>query len=118
MNKKYVYLLSLAHLSNDITTGALPAILPFFVAVHGLDYSAAAGLIFASSFLASIVQPAFGWLADKKSRSWYMSLGILMSGVFMGLAGLFENYWVIFAMITISGIGSAIFILRPPVWLI
>ena len=109
MNKKYVYLLSLAHLSNDITTGALPAILPFFVAVHGLDYSAAAGLIFASSFLASIVQPAFGWLADKKSRSWYMSLGILMSGVFMGLSGLFENYWVIFAMITISGIGSAIF---------
>lgn len=109
MNKKYVYLLSLAHLSNDITTGALPAILPFFVAAYGLDYGAAAGLIFASSFLASIVQPAFGWLADKKSRSWYMSLGILMSGVFMGLAGFFANYWVIFTMITISGIGSAIF---------
>ena len=109
MNKKYVYLLSLAHLSNDITAGALPAILPFFVAAYGLDYSAAAGLIFASSFLASIIQPAFGWLADKKSRSWYMSLGILMSGVFMGLSGLFQSYWVIFLLITISGIGSAIF---------
>lgn len=109
MNKKYVYLLSLAHLSNDITGGALPAILPFFVEAYGLDYSSAAGLIFASSFLASIIQPAFGWLADKKSRSWYMSLGILMSGVFMGLSGLFSNYWLIFALITISGIGSAIF---------
>lgn len=109
MNKKYVYLLSLAHLSNDITGGALPAILPFFVAEYGLDYSAAAGLIFASSFLASVIQPAVGWLADKKSRSWYMSLGILMSGVFMGLSGLFSNYWVIFSLITISGIGSAIF---------
>ena len=109
LNKKYVYLLSLAHLSNDITGGALPAILPFFVAAYGLDYSAAAGLIFASSFLASVIQPAVGWLADKKSRSWYMSLGILMSGVFMGLSGLFQNYWVIFALITISGIGSAIF---------
>jgi len=109
LNKKYVYLLSLAHLSNDITGGALPAILPFFVAEYGLDYSAAAGLIFASSFLASVIQPAVGWLADKKSRSWYMSLGILMSGVFMGLSGLFQNYWVIFSLITISGIGSAIF---------
>jgi MFS transporter, FSR family, fosmidomycin resistance protein len=109
LNKKYVYLLSLAHLSNDITGGALPAILPFFVAEYGLDYSAAAGLIFASSFLASVIQPAVGWLADKKSRSWYMSLGILMSGVFMGLSGLFSNYWVIFSLITISGIGSAIF---------
>jgi len=109
LNKKYVYLLAFAHLSNDITAGALPAILPFFVSEYGLDYSAAAGLIFASSFLSSVVQPAFGWLADKKSRSWYMSLGILLSGVFMGLSGLFENYWVIFALITISGIGSAIF---------
>jgi MFS transporter, FSR family, fosmidomycin resistance protein len=109
LNKKYVYLLSLAHLSNDITGGALPAILPFFVAEYGLDYSAAAGLIFASSFLASVVQPAVGWFADKKSSSWYMSLGILMSGVFMGLSGLFQNYWIIFALITISGIGSAIF---------
>jgi FSR family fosmidomycin resistance protein-like MFS transporter len=109
LNQKYVYLLALAHLSNDITTGALPAILPFFVSQYGMDYSSVAGLMFASCFLSSIVQPAFGWLADRESRTWYMSLGILLAGVAMGMAGLFRDYWIIFTVITLSGIGSAIF---------
>lgn len=109
MNQKYIYLLAVAHLSNDITIGALPAILPFFVSQYGMDYSSVAGLMFASCFLSSVVQPAFGWLADRKSRSWYMSLGVLLSGVTMGMAGLFSDYWTIFAVITLSGIGSAIF---------
>jgi FSR family fosmidomycin resistance protein-like MFS transporter len=109
LNRKYVYLLALAHLSNDITVGALPAILPFFVSQYGMDYSSVAGLMFASCFLSSVVQPAFGWLADRKSRAWYMSLGILLSGVAMGMAGLFRNYWAIFTVITLSGIGGAIF---------
>lgn len=109
MNRKYVYLLALAHLSNDITVGALPAILPFFVSQYGMDYSSVAGLMFASCFLSSVVQPAFGWLADRKSRAWYMSFGILLAGVAMGMAGLFKNYWAIFTVITLSGIGGAIF---------
>ncbi len=109
MNQKYVYLLALAHLANDITPGVLPAVLPFFVSRYGMDYSSVAGLMFASCFLSSVVQPAFGWLADQKSRTWYMSLGILLSGVAMGMAGLFEDYWAIFTVITLSGIGSAIF---------
>ena len=109
MNRKFVYLLSLAHLSNDITIGVLPAILPFFVSQYGMDYSAVAGLMFASCFLSSVVQPAFGWLADRKSRTWYLSLGVLLSGVVMGMSGLFQNYWAIFTVITLSGIGSAIF---------
>ena len=109
MNRKFIYLLSLAHLSNDITIGALPAILPYFVSQYGMDYSAVAGLMFASCFLSSVVQPAFGWLADRQSRTWYISLGVLLSGVAMGMAGLFKNYWAIFAVITLSGIGSAIF---------
>jgi len=109
LNQKYVYLLALAHFSCDISTGALPAILPFFVSQYGMDYSSVAGLMFASCFLSSVVQPAFGWLADQKSQTWFMSLGILLSGVTMGITGLFRDYWIIFAVITLSGIGSAIF---------
>lgn len=109
LNRKYVYLLAMAHFSCDIATGALPAILPFFVLQYEMDYSSVAGLMFASCFLSSIVQPAFGWLADRKSQTWFMSLGILLSGVAMGMTGLFRNYWIIFTVITFSGIGSAIF---------
>ncbi len=109
MNRKYVYVLALGHFFCDIGMGALPAILPFFILQYGMDYQSVAGLMFASCFLSSVVQPAFGYLADRTSKIWFMPLGIFVSGAAMGLAGLFENYWAIFAVVTLSGIGSAIF---------
>lgn len=109
MNLKYVYAVALGHFSCDIGMGALPAILPFFILQYGMDYQSVAGLMFASCFLSSVVQPTFGWLADRASKKWLMPLGIFLSGAAMGLAGLFENYWAIFAVVTVSGIGSAIF---------
>jgi len=109
LNRKYVYVLALGHFFCDIGMGALPAILPFFILQYGMDYQSVAGLMFASCFLSSVVQPAFGYLADRTSKIWFMPLGIFVSGAAMGLAGLFENYWAIFAVVTLSGIGSAIF---------
>lgn len=109
MNKKYLYLLAAGHLSNDINAGSLPALLPFFVNLYGMDYTAAAGLMFASSFLSSIIQPLFGWLADKGPRQWFMALGIFFTGTSLALTGFVTNYWLIFTAITIMGIASAIF---------
>ncbi|MCH3958478.1 MAG: MFS transporter [Selenomonas sp.] len=109
MNKKYLYILSTGHLSVDINSGSLPAILPFFVSEYGMDYTSIAGLMFASSFLSSIIQPLFGWLADKGSRQWFMGLGVLMTGLSLALTGFVTDYWSIFAAVTIMGIGSSIF---------
>ena len=41
-----------------------------------MDYTAIAGLMFASSFLSSVIQPLFGYLADKGSRQWFMAVGV------------------------------------------
>ena len=109
MQKFFVYLLSLGHLSVDLAPGALPAILPFLVLYNGLSYTEIAGLMFASSCLSSIVQPVFGFWADKSSKTWFMALGILMSGLGLGLSGLASSYWLIFLAITVMGIGSSIF---------
>ncbi|MGL5207007.1 MAG: MFS transporter [Acidaminococcaceae bacterium] len=109
MNQRYVYLVAAGHFFCDIAMGALPAILPFLILYYGMDYSAISGLMFASSFLSSMVQPIFGWLADHSAKTWLMSLGIFLSGMAMGLVGLFEDYWSIFALVTVSGIGNAIF---------
>lgn len=109
MNKKYLYMLSTGHLSVDINSGSLPAILPFFVSEYGMDYTSIAGLMFASSFLSSVIQPLFGWLADKGSRQWFMGLGVLMTGLSLALTGFVQDYWSIFAAVTIMGIGSSIF---------
>ncbi|SEH35806.1 MFS transporter, FSR family, fosmidomycin resistance protein [Selenomonas sp. KH1T6] len=109
LNKKYLYMLSAGHLSVDINSGSLPALLPFFVTEYGMDYTSVAGLMFASSCLSSVIQPLFGHLADKGSRQWFMVLGILMAGMGIGLTGFVTDYWLIFAAVTCMGIGSAIF---------
>lgn len=109
VQKFFVYLLSLGHLCVDLAPGALPAILPFLVLYNGLSYTEVAGLMFASSCLSSIVQPVFGYWADKSSKQWFMALGIAMSGIGLGISGLFSNYWFVFIAITLMGVGSSIF---------
>ena len=101
--------LSISHLSNDLPVGALPAILPFLVVQYGIDYKAVAGLMFASCFLSSVIQPVFGYIADKNSCKWLMSLGILLSCTGIAAIGFIENYWSIFTVVMISGIGGAIY---------
>lgn len=109
MNKKYLYFLAMGHASADINMGALPAILPFFVMEYGMDYTGVAGLIFASSFLSSIIQPLAGFLADKKDRQWLMGVGVLITGLSLAMTGFIKDYWLIFVCITMMGVGNAIF---------
>ena len=66
MQKFFVYLVSLGHLCVDLAPGALPAVLPFLVLYNGLSYTEVAGLMFASSCLASLTQPLFGYWSDKR----------------------------------------------------
>ena len=108
-NKKYLYLLSAGHLSVDINMGSLPALLPFFVSLYGIDYTAAAGLMFATSFIGSLVQPLFGWLADKGSRQWFMAAGVFCAGIAIAVMGFITDYRAIFADSAITGTAVALF---------
>ncbi len=108
-NKYYIYLASLSHLVNDTAQGALPALLPLFISTYGLTYQEAAGLMFANTILASIFQPLFGHLADKKPMPWLMPLGICLSGGSVAAMYYIHSYMGLFFLAMASGCGSAIF---------
>ena len=105
----YVYLLSGGHLITDINQGALPIILPFLIMKHGFSFTAAASLVFALNLVSSIVQPVFGVLADRVSRPWVMSAGMLLACGGMAATGILSGYTAIFIAVMISGIGIAAF---------
>lgn len=109
MGNRFIWLLSAGHLFTDLNQGALPAILPFLIAEYNLSYSAAAGLVFAASFVSSIVQPFFGHFSDKASKPWLLPVGILLAGCGLAVVGFLSDYWLIFAAVTVSGIGIAAF---------
>ena len=106
---KAIALLSGAHLSDDVNQGVVPAMLPFFIAAHHLTYAAAAGLVLAQTLSSSIVQPAFGMLADRRSMPWLIPLGLSLAGIGVALSGIAPTYELLFAAIALSGVGISAF---------
>ncbi len=107
MKYRHIGMLSVGHMATDINQGALPALLPFFIAAYDLSYAAAAGIVFAANMTSSIVQPLFGHAADRFSKPWLLSAGLMLAGLGLALTGIFQGYqWIMFLAI-ISGIGIA-----------
>jgi MFS transporter, FSR family, fosmidomycin resistance protein len=109
MKYRSITTLSIAHLITDINQGAVPALLPFLIAAHGLTYTAAAAIVFATNISSSLVQPLFGHFSDRISKAWLMPFGILLAGVGLALTGVAPTYRLLLGAAAISGIGIAAF---------
>jgi len=107
MKYRHIGVLSAGHLVTDINQGALPALLPFFIAAHDLSYAAAAGIVFAANMTSSVVQPLFGLAADRFSKPWLLSVGLILAGLGLALSGIAKGYQWIMLLAIISGIGIA-----------
>jgi len=109
MQRSAIYTLSLGHFATDVGQGALPALLPFLIAEYELTYTAAAFIVFASNITSTIIQPLFGFLADRASKPWLMPLAMLFSGFGIGLVGVSGHYLAVLILVMLSGIGVAAF---------
>ena len=105
-DRRYSYLMMIAHLCDDLNQGALVAVIPFLVLHNGYSYAEVTALLLASNAASAIIQPLFGWLGDKKPRPWLMAAGIFLAGIGMGVL---PNYPLIMASAMLSGIGVAMF---------
>lgn len=106
---RHSVLAMVCHICTDINQGALPALLPTLVAHKGLSYTAAAGLIFASNALSTVVQPLFGYLGDKCAFPWLMGVGAFLACAGVALVGVLDGYWALFAAVMLCGLGVALF---------
>jgi MFS transporter, FSR family, fosmidomycin resistance protein len=104
-----IILLSFGHLVTDINQGALPAILPFLISEYKLTYSAGATIVFAANSASAIVQPLFGYAADRLNKPWLIPIALLLAGIGLGLTGFVNSYSAIIILAIVSGIGIAAF---------
>ena len=107
-------LLSMGHLVADITSGALPAMLPFLKEALGLSYAMAGTIVLVSNLMSSVIQPAFGYLTDRKSLLWFLPLGSFCADLFLALVGWAPSYSLVLVMVVFSGLGVAIY--HPEGW--
>jgi FSR family fosmidomycin resistance protein-like MFS transporter len=104
---KLIGLLALGHFVIDANQGSLPAILPFLKAAHGLSYAQAGAIVLVGNLTSSIIQPAFGYLADRSARRWLLPLSLCFAGTGLGFLGLAPSYPALMALILVMGMGIA-----------
>lgn len=108
-DRRGLAVLCAGHLFDDMNQGAIPAMLPYFIAAHDLSYSAAAGLMLAVTVSSSVLQPFLGQFSDRHSAPWLVPLGLFLAGGGVALASVMPSYWLAALMIGISGVGVAAF---------
>ena len=100
-------LLALGHMVVDINQGSLAALLPFLKSTLALSYTATGVIVLMSNVTSSLIQPLFGYFADKTARRWLLPLSVLLSAVGLGLTGLAPSYDVLLVLVVITGFGVA-----------
>ncbi|WP_406676333.1 MFS transporter [Moorella sp. ACPs] len=107
MQKRILYLLSLGHLVTDINQGLLPIFLSVYKEQAGLTFTAVSVVAALSTISSSVIQPLFGYLSDRYQLRWLLPVGCLLAGLGMAAFGLVPNYYLLTAIVFISGLGVA-----------
>ena len=106
-NTKLIALLSVGHFVVDLNQGSLPALLPVLKSAHQLSYAAVATIVLAGNIASSIVQPVFGYFADRTARRWMLPASVLLTGTGFAALGLVPGYAAILALVVAMGLGVA-----------
>jgi FSR family fosmidomycin resistance protein-like MFS transporter len=107
IDRRAILTLSGGHACVDVAQGAVPALLPFLIRDRGYSYAAATALLLAMTGASSLLQPLFGYLADRRSLPWLLPGGVLLAGTGIALAGLTSAYPLTLAAVALGGLGVA-----------
>jgi MFS transporter, FSR family, fosmidomycin resistance protein len=100
-------LLAFGHMVIDINGGCIPALLPFLKTALSLTYTSSAVVILMSNITSSLIQPLFGYFADKTARRWLLPAAVFVSALGIALTGLTASYALVLLLVVLSGFGIA-----------
>jgi FSR family fosmidomycin resistance protein-like MFS transporter len=109
MKYKSIGLFVLAHAATDLNQGAIPILLPYFIAAHHVSYTAVAMIVFVTNLISTLMQPVFGYIADRKPLPWLIPSAMIMAGIGVSLSGLAPTFDIALVSVALSGLGFAAF---------
>jgi FSR family fosmidomycin resistance protein-like MFS transporter len=109
LNKKALAILSVGHLVTDVNQGALPALLPFFKEALNLSYTMSGTILLSSNLTSSIIQPAFGYLSDRRPIGWFLPFAPFIACLGLSISGFISSYPLLLLCVMLSGFGVASF---------
>ena len=108
-NVKVLFALSLVHFIGDFYGSFLNPLLPLFVDKLGLTLTQVGFLAGLSRFLAFVVQPTAGYIADHYRTRFFVIGGPLLASLFMPLIGVAPSFPVLLLLVSMASIGVSMF---------
>lgn len=100
--------LSLAHGLNDAMQSIVAAIYPLLKTSLSLSYGEIGLVAFTYQISASIMQPIFGYIFDRRPAGWFLPLGMLCTMTGLVLISTAGSVHSLMGAVFVSGIGSSI----------
>lgn len=101
--------IGVAHLINDTMQAVIPAMFPLLERDLGLTFTQLGLISFVLNIFASLLQPAVGFMTDKRPFPYALPLGMVSSFIGLSLLVLSTQYWMILVSVIFLGVGSAVF---------
>lgn len=101
--------IGVCHLINDTMQSVIPAMFPLLERDLGLTFTQLGLISFVLNIFACVLQPAVGFMTDKKPMPYALPIGMVSSFFGLSLLIIFGEYWMILISVMFLGIGSAIF---------
>lgn len=106
---KIIFALTLVHFIGDFYNSFIIPLLPLFIDKFSLTLAQAGLIAGLSRFLAFIVQPPVGYLADRFPTRLFALGGPLLVMVFIPLLGVAPTFWLLLVFVSLGSIGSSMF---------
>jgi FSR family fosmidomycin resistance protein-like MFS transporter len=106
---KVIFALSLVHFTGDFYSSFLTPLLPLFVDRLGLSLTQVGFLAGFSRFLAFVVQPVAGYVADRYRTRFFILGGPLLATIFMSLIGIAPSYQALLLFVSLGSVGVSMF---------
>ena len=102
-------LFCVTHFIIDVYSGALGALQPLLIAPFHMNFTQAGILAGVLSFSSSVLQPGWGYLADRFHSRLFTALAPAVAGIFISSLGWAPNYLILLVMVFAGGAGIASF---------
>lgn len=104
-----IFMVSGAHLVNDLLQFLLPALYPLLKSNYDLDYFQLGLLTLAQQITASLLQPAMGLYGDIKPKPYLLAVSLVIVALGILLLATANSFPLLLVAAAVMGVGSALF---------
>ncbi len=109
INKKAIFALFLIHFIGDFFQSFIRPLLPVLANKFELSLAQVGLITGIATFMAFLIQPLFGYLADRYKTRLILLVGSFVGAICIPMVGLAPYFWIVLLLIGLGSISSAIY---------